>query len=160
MWTKETRRRYERKGFATTATSPMRSSPSSTPTLGLVINFAVSPADVQDRDMFAPVLAVARRRLPSVAKAVVDGGYQGPATANEVAEVAGIPLEIVRRPEAAKGFVLLAKRRIVERTLGWPGSCRRLARDYENLTRSHAAFFVLAMIRVMLRRIARLSKTR
>lgn len=128
-------------------------------TLGLVINVAVTPADVQDRDMIAPVLAIARRRLPSVAKAVADGGYQGQATADEVMAVAGIPLEIVKRPDAAKGFVLLPKRWIVERTFGWLGRCRRLAKDYENLTRNSVAFFILAMIRVMLRRIVRLSKS-
>ena len=56
----------------------------------------------------------------------------------------------------AKGFVLLPKRWIVERTLGCLGRCRRLAKDFENLSRSHAAFVILAMIRLMLRRIVRL----
>jgi transposase len=69
---------------------------------------------------------------------------------------AGIPLEIVKRSDTAKGFVLLPKRWIVERTYGWLGRCRRLAKDYENLTRSHVGFIILAMIRLMLRRIVRL----
>ena len=57
----------------------------------------------------------------------------------------------------AKGFVVLPKRWIVERTFGWLGRCRRLAKDFENLSRSHAAFIILAMIRLMLRRIVRLN---
>jgi transposase len=73
-----------------------------------------------------------------------------------VQEQAGIPLEIVKRSDVAKGFVLLPKRWIVERTYGWLGRCRRLAKDYENLTRSHVGFIILAMIRLMLRRIVRL----
>jgi transposase len=75
-----------------------------------------------------------------------------------VQEQAGIPLEIVKRSDAAKGFQLLPKRWIVERTYGgWLGRCRRLAKDYENLTRSHVGFIILAMIRLMLRRIVRLA---
>jgi len=73
-----------------------------------------------------------------------------------VQDQAGIPLEIVKRSDAIKGFVLLPKRWIVERTYGWLGRCRRLAKDYENVTRSHVGFIILAMIRLMLRRIVRL----
>ena len=68
-------------------------------------------------------------------------------------------LEIVKRSDAAKGFVVLQKRWIVERTFGWLGRCRRLAKDFEALTRSHLAFVQLAMIRLMMRRLARASQT-
>ena len=61
--------------------------------------------------------------------------------------------------DTAKGFVVLPKRWIVERTFGWLGRCRRLAKDFENLARSHLAFVQLAMIRLMMRRIARLRAT-
>jgi len=105
--------------------------------------------------MIAPLLAIARERFPSLAKAIADGGYQGKPTADEVQNEAGIPLEIAKRPDIARGFHLLPKRWIVERTYGWLGRCRRLAKDYENLTRSHIAFIILAMIRLMLRRIVR-----
>ena len=105
--------------------------------------------------MIAPLLKIAKRRFPSLARAIADGGYQGPATATAVREAAGIPLEIVKRSDAAKGFVVIPKRWIVERTFGWLGRCRRLAKDFENLTRSQAAFIILAMIRLMVRRIAR-----
>ncbi len=120
-----------------------------------MIGLAISPADIQDRDMIAPLLKQVCRMFPGMARAIADGGYQGEATATAVRERAGIPLEIVKRSDTAKGFVLLPKRWIVERTLGWLGRCRRLARDFENLTRTHAAFVMLAMIRLMLRRIAR-----
>ncbi len=105
--------------------------------------------------MIAPLLKLARKRFPSLLRAIADGGYQGPATATAVRDEAGIPLEIVKRSDTAKGFVLLPKRWIVERTFGWLGRCRRLGKDFENLTRSHAAFLILAMIRLMLRRITR-----
>ena len=108
--------------------------------------------------MIAPLLKIARRRFPSLARAIADGGYQGPVTAKAVHDEASIPLEIVKRSSDMKGFKVLPKRWIAERTFGWLGRCRRLAKDFENLTRSHAAFFILAMIRLMLRRIARLSQ--
>jgi transposase len=124
-------------------------------TIGLLINLVVTSGDVQDRHMIAPLLAIARERFSSLKKAIADGGYQGKATADEVQEMAGIPLMIVKRSDAAKGFHVLPKRWIVERTYSWMGRCRRLAKDYENLTRSHVGFIILAMIRLMLRRIVR-----
>jgi transposase len=105
--------------------------------------------------MIAPLLAIARKRFPSIKKVIADGGYQGKPTADEVLQEAGIPLEIVKRSDTAKGFHVLPKRWIVERTYGWMGRCRRLAKDYENLTRSHVGFIILAMIRLMLCRIVR-----
>jgi len=117
---------------------------------------AVTPANIQDRDMIAPLLEIVRRVCPSIARAIADGGYQGPATAAAVQAQVKIPLEIVKRSNATSGFKTLPKRWIVERTFGWLGRCRRLSKDFENLTRSHAAFIILAMIRLMLRRVVRL----
>jgi len=105
---------------------------------------------VQDRNMIVPLLAIACKRFLSLEKAMADGGYQGKATADDVQEQAGIRLEIVKRSDTAKGFYVLPKRWIVERTYGWLNRCRRLVKDYENLTRNHAAFIILAMIRLML----------
>ena len=90
---------------------------------------------------------------------IADGAYQGRETARAVRRAAGARLEIVKRCDAAKGFTVLAKRWSVERTFGWLGRCRRLAKDFEGLTRTHLAFVQLAMIRLMLRRIARASQT-
>ena len=105
--------------------------------------------------MIAPLLKLAVKRFPSLLRAIADGGYQGAATATAVLDEASIPLEIVKRSDHGRGFKILPKRWIVERTFGWLGRCRRLAKDFENLTRSHAAFFILAMIRLMLRRLVR-----
>jgi len=121
-----------------------------------MVGLAVTPADVQDRDMIAPLLKVARRMFPSIARAIADGAYQGVATAAELLAEAGIPLEIVKRSDGTNGFEVLPKRWIVERTFGWFGRCRRLVKNFENLRRSHAAFVILAMIRLMLRRVVRL----
>ena len=90
---------------------------------------------------------------------IADGAYQGRETAKAVRRAARVKLEIVKRSDAAKGFVVLQKRWIVERTFGWLGRCRRLAKDFEALTRTHLAFVHAVMIRLMLRRIARVSQT-
>src|SRR5262245_19664172 len=121
-----------------------------------MVGFFVSPANVQDRDAAAPLLTAARKIFPSLAPAIADDGYQRGAPAAEVRAHADIPLQIVMRSDKVKGFVVLPKRWIVERTFGWLGRCRRLAKDFENLSRSHAAFIILGMIRLMLRRIVRL----
>ena len=121
----------------------------------MIIGLFVTPADVQDRDAIAPLLRQTTKMFPSLTNALADGGYQGAATAAAVLAEAGIPLEIVKRSDGAKGFKVIPKRWIVERTFGWLGRCRRLAKDFENLTRTHTAFIMLAMIRLMLRRIVR-----
>ena len=117
--------------------------------------FAVSLASIQHRDMIAPLLKLVRQRFPSVLRAIADGGYQGPATATSVLDEAGIPFEIVKRSDDGSGFKILPNRWIVKRIFGWLGRYRQLAKNFENLTRSHAAFFILAMIRLIRRRIVR-----
>ena len=79
-----------------------------------MVGFVVTPGDIQDRDVAAPLLKVARKMFPSLARAIADGGYQGKATADAVRAEAKIPLEIVKRSDMAKGFVVLPKRWIVE----------------------------------------------
>jgi len=64
-----------------------------------------------------------------------------------------VDLEIVKRSDHAKGFQVLPKRWIVERTIGWLNRCRRLAKDWENLNRKALAFLRLASIRLMLRKL-------
>ena len=87
-------------------------------------------------------------------KLFADGGYQGPVF-NDAATraLSGLTVEIVKRSEAASGFEVLPMRWVVERSLGWFGRCRRLAKDFENLNRTALAFLRLASIRVMLRRL-------
>jgi transposase len=124
-------------------------------TLGMVLAAHIQPANVQDRDGALPVLKEARQTFVFIKKIFADGGYQGQATATAVAALGEWELEIVKRSDIAKGFVLLPKRWIVERTFGWLGRCRRLAKHFENLTRTALAFLRLAMIRLMVRRLAR-----
>ncbi len=64
-------------------------------------------------------------------------------------------VEVVKRSATAKGFEVLPKRWVVERTIAWINRCRRLAKDYENLNRTAIAFIRLASIRLMLRRLTR-----
>jgi len=88
---------------------------------------------VQDRDAIAPLLAVVRECRAWLKKAIADGGYQGKSTADEVQEQAGIPLEIVKRSDTVKGFYVLTKRWIAERTHGWlglPPARKRLREPY------------------------------
>jgi putative transposase len=91
---------------------------------------------------------------PFLAKLFADAGHHGPQFAPAVAEV--LPLlsvEIVKRSDQANGFVALPMRWVVERTLAWLNRCRRLAKDFENLSRSARAFLQLASIRLMLRKL-------
>ena len=127
-------------------------------TLGLMIGLDITAADVQDRDGCIPMLKEVRRQFTFLEAVIADGGYQGVETA-AVYRAAKAPLQIVKRSDAAKGFKVLPKRWIVERTFGWLGRCRRLAKDFENLTCSKIAFVKLAMIRLLIRRITRSYKS-
>jgi len=121
--------------------------------LGLLLAVVVHPASVQDRDGAEAVLREARRLFPFLERVVADAGYQGPKMEATVARTGAWRLEIVRRCDRHR-FVVLPKRWIVERTLAWISRNRRLARDYERHARKAAAFVRLAMIRLMLRRLA------
>ena len=110
-------------------------------------------ADIQDRDGAETLLRQARQRFPFVERILADGGYAGVKMRTLVARTGPWDPQIVKRTDVGR-FVVLPKRWIVERTLGWISRSRRLCRDYERHTRIAAAFVRLAMIRVMLRRCA------
>lgn len=122
-------------------------------TLGLVLVAWISSADVQDRDAAAAVLPLAAEQFPTLQKVWADMGYQGPRV-QAIAEQTGVEVEIVKRSDTTPGFVVQAKRWIVERTFGWLSRERRLARDYERKEESSEAFVYLGMIRLMLGRLA------
>ena len=122
-------------------------------TLGLLLNVAVHPADVQDRDGAFLLLRRARRLFPFIKRIFADGGYAGKKMALVVWRTGAWKLEIVKRSDVA-GFEVLPKRWIVERTLAWISRNRRLARDFERYATTVAAFVRIAMIRIMLRRLA------
>jgi transposase len=114
----------------------------------------VHAGDIQDRDGGALLLATLFGMFPFLLKLYADGGYQGPEFQHAVTKILRrVNLEIVKRSDQAKGFVILPKRWIVERTLAWLNRCRRLAKDWENLNRKALAFLRLASIRLMLRKL-------
>jgi transposase len=114
----------------------------------------VHAADVQDRDGGIWLLTTLFGLYPFLMKLYADAGYQGPKFQRALKKVLRrVKLEIVKRSDRAKGFVILPKRWIVERTFAWLGRCRRLAKDWENLNCKALAFLRLASIRLMLRRL-------
>jgi transposase len=123
-------------------------------TQGLLIHAVVHAADIQDRDGGELVMATLFGMFPFLLKLYADGGYQGPLFRTAVKKVMKqVNVEIVKRSDTAKGFVLLPKRWVVERTFAWFGRCRRLAKDWECLNRKGRAFLRLASIRLMMRKL-------
>jgi transposase len=121
-----------------------------------MLHAIVHSADIQDRDGGALVIATLFGLYPFLLKLYADGGYQGPVFQNAVKEVlAPVNVEIVKRSDQAKGFVVLPKRWVVERTFAWLNRCRRLAKDWECLNRKARAYVLLASIRLMSRRLGR-----
>jgi len=123
-------------------------------TQGLVLQVIVHAADIQDRDGGVLLLASVFGLFPFLRKLYADAGYQGAKFQNALKRILRqVRLEIVRRSDVAKGFLVLPKRWIVERTIGWLNRCRRLAKDWENLNRKALIFVRLASIRLMVRRL-------
>jgi len=123
-------------------------------TVGLLLHAIVHPADIQDRDGGALPMATLFGKFPFLRKLFADAGYQGPKFAAAVANACPqITIEIIKRSDSANGFELLPRRWVVERTLAWLNRCRRLCKDFENLSRNALAFLRLASIRLMLRKL-------
>jgi transposase len=123
-------------------------------TQGLLLHAIVHAADIQDRDGGAMLMATLFGLYPFLLKLYADAGYQGAQFRNAVkAILAQIEVEIVKRSDQVRGFVVLPKRWVVERTLAWLNRCRRLAKDWENLNHKARAFLLLASIRLMVRRL-------
>ena len=88
--------------------------------------------------------------------ATSDGGYAGQKPETSIAHLDQLAIEIIKRSDKAKGFELLPRRWVVERTIAWLNRCRRLAKDWEASSASSEAWLVIASIRRMTRRIAKL----
>jgi putative transposase len=126
-------------------------------TLGLGRAVVVHAANIQDRDGAKLVLVRLKPKFSRLRCVWADGGYAG----QLVAWVRGLRVgrklrwEIVSRPEGVKGFLLLPKRWVVERTFGWFNHFRRLSKDYEYLPQTSETMLHVAMINLMVRRLAR-----
>jgi transposase len=125
-------------------------------TLGHLLALHVTAANEQDRAQVGQLAeAVQEVTGESVEIAFVDQGYTGETAAQE-AEAHGMRLEVVKLEEAKKGFVLLPRRWVVERSFGWAARFRRLARDYERLPETLAGLHFLAFAILMLKRFIEL----
>lgn len=123
-------------------------------TLGHLLALHATPANEQQRAQVAQLAeAVQEVTGESVEVGFVDQGYTGEAAA-EAAQEHGIRLEVVKLPEAKRGFVLLPRRWVVERSFAWMSRFRRLARDYERLQTTLVGMHYIAFVCLMLRQAA------
>ena len=119
---------------------------------GLVIE--PHPASVQDRDGAPDLLTSIRARFPWLRHVFADGGYAGEKLKTALRGKGEWTLEIIKRSDTAKGFELLPRRWVVERTFAWFGRNRRLAKDFERTIESSTAWLMLASVQLMTRRLA------
>jgi len=125
-------------------------------TLGEFLALVVTPADEQDRAQVEELAAKVQQATGNTIElAYVDQGYTG-ADAAAAADGWGIRLEVVKLPEARKGFVLLPRRWVVERSFAWLSRFRRLAKDYERLPETVAGLHLVAFSSLMLARVMKL----
>lgn len=125
-----------------------------TDTTGFLVGVVVHAANVQDRDGAPSVLASIRDSFPWLRFVFADGGYAGQKLAAALKKIGKWTLEIVKRSDHAKGFKLLPRRWVVERTFAWLGRNRRLAKDVEATIASATAWIWIASIQLMTRRLA------
>ena len=124
--------------------------------MGLLLAVVVHKASIQERA--GAKLLLQRAVLKGFQRLQLiwaDGGYSGQPMVDWVWQLAGWVFEVIKRSENAVGFVVLPRRWVVERTFGWLGRYRRLSKDYEQLPETSEAMIYAAMVRIMLRRLAR-----
>ena len=124
-------------------------------TLGLMVGLMVHSADIQDRDGAPDLLKSIRYRWPWLLHVFADGGYAGDRLKRRLKKIGRWTVEIIKRSDKAKGFEVLPRRWVVERTFAWLGRCRRLAKDVEKSIASSEAWIMIAHIRLITRRLAR-----
>jgi len=123
-------------------------------TCGLLLDLLVTPASVQDRDGGRRLLWRLRHDLPTIRLVWADAGYAGKLV-TWAQQVLTLAVRIVRKRPGVHHFEVLPRRWVVERTFSWFGKCRRLAVDYERKPEHHQAWVHWAMVRVMVKRLAR-----
>jgi putative transposase len=125
--------------------------------LGLILLVCVHPANVQDRDGARLLLASLAKRFGWLRCIWADGGYTGTLIdwVRALRPRRGTRLEIVQHSKTLHRFKVLPRRWVVERTFAWLGRSRRLSKDYEHTVSSSESFIYIAMVRLMLKRLAR-----
>lgn len=123
-------------------------------TIGLPIAIKVTAASQSDQAGAKALFAENTEKLKNLKKVWVDGTYRGVQWHEQIKDEYGIELEVSKNPEGVTGFIVQAKRWLVERTFGWFIQSRRLAREYEKLTESSEAMMYLSMMRILVRRLA------
>jgi transposase len=125
-----------------------------TDTNGLLLAVHVHPANVQDVHGAVPLLERLRAKFPKLRHVFADRVYRGDQLVRALTHCGPWTIEIVKRPTGVKGFQLLPRRWVVERTFAWLGRCRRLAKDFEGSVASAAAWLLIAHLRLLTRRLA------
>lgn len=126
-----------------------------TDTEGFLLGVLVHAANIQDCHGAVPLLRTLRRGFPKLRHIFADRVYRGAQLPAALADCGPWTIEIVQRPDGVKGFQLLPRRWVVERSFAWFGRSRRLAKDFEATTESATAWLLLASLRLLSRRIAR-----
>lgn len=126
-----------------------------TDTDGNLLGLVTHTADVQDRDGAPDAITMALETHPTIKHIFADGGYAGDKLRDAMTKIDGPTIEIVKRPPGVSGFVVIARRWVVERTFAWLGRCRRLAKNWERSIASADAWTLIAAIRIASRRVAR-----
>ena len=124
-------------------------------TIGLLLVAVVHGANVQDRDGAVQVFQATGKLFPWLKTVFADGAYGGDKLKDALRPLGTWTLQIVKRSETAKGFEVLPKRWVVERTLAWISRNRRLAKDFEAGAENATAYIYIAMIKLMIRRLVR-----
>jgi transposase len=125
-----------------------------TDTIGLPVGMIVHPANIQDRDGAPDLLASVREQYPWLRHVFADGGYAGEKLQEALKDQGDWTIEIIKRSDTAKGFVLLPRRWVVERTFAWLNRNRRLAKDVEASIESAVTWLYITSVKLMSRRLA------
>jgi transposase len=126
-----------------------------TDTDGNLVGLQVHEAGIQDRDGAVTVIASIRKLYPWLRHVFADGAYAGAKLQTSLAAFGTWTIEIIKRSDTAKGFTVLPRRWVVERTFAWLGRCRRLAKDFEATIASAVTWVLVAHIRRLTRHVAR-----
>ncbi len=141
------------RGFDASKCIKGRKRPLLTDTNGLPVAAIVHAADVKDRDGAPDLLKSMRTSYPWLRHVFADGGYAGLKLEVALAKLGKRTLAIIKRSDAAKGFELLPRPWVVERTIAWLNRNRRLAKDFEATTESASAWIMIASVKLLSKRV-------